>query len=92
MNVYKPLRAGLFIYEIVRLFLLVVFMYLATVESGFLPAGSNSGGFFPCNVYLSSNALFPLMALFLWLKPEEYRGYLTLYMAGKAIAVVSFYV
>ena len=31
------------------------------------------------------------MALFLWLKPEEHRGYLTLYIAGKIIVVVSFF-
>jgi hypothetical protein len=32
------------------------------------------------------------MTLFIWLKPDEYRSYLTLYVAGKTIAVVSFFV
>ena len=43
-------------------------------------------------VYMSSNALFVMMALFIWLRPGEYRNYITLYMAGKVIAIVSFYV
>ena len=54
--------------------------------------GSFAGGaFFPYLVYLSANALFPLMALFVLLRPREYQNYLTLYMAGKIIGVVSFY-
>ena len=89
MDVYRPLRAGLFIYEILRFLLLVVFLSL---DGGFLSDNLRSGGFFPYDVYLSSNALFPLMALFLLLNPREYRSYLTLYMAGKIIGVVSFYV
>ena len=84
MDVYQPLRAGLFIYELLRLLLLLVF-------SLFLPLEGQSGAFFPYLAYLSSNALFPLMALFLWLRPQEYRNYLTLYTAGKIIGVVSFY-
>ena len=57
-----------------------------------MPVGDSlNGAIFPYIVYLSSNALFPLMALFVWLRPEEHRNYLTLYMAGKVIAAVSFY-
>jgi len=102
MDVYRPLRAGLFFYELLRLLLLVIFLLILSPEGGALkesgmPAGGGfsdniaSGAFFPYLVYLSSNALFPLMVLFVWLRPEEYRNYLTLYMAGKIIAVVSFY-
>jgi len=92
MNVWKPLRAAIFIYECLRILLLVVLLFIAPLENG-MPAGSfGSEAFFPYIVYLSANALFPLMALFVWLRPEEYRNYLTLYMAGKIIAVVSFYV
>ena len=47
--------------------------------------------FFPYVVYLSSHALFPLMTLFIWLKPEEYYNYIPLYMAGKIVGGVSFY-
>ena len=74
---------GLFYYECLRLLLLAVFLIITL---------SGSAAFSPYLVYLSANALFPLMALFIWLRPEEYRNYLTLYMAGKVIASVSFYV
>ena len=65
--------------------MLVVFLYIAP------PEDSVTGAFFPYLVYLSANALFPLMALFIWLRPEEYCNYLALYMAGKIIVVVSFF-
>ena len=91
MDAYRPLAAALFFYECFRLLLLVVFLFIAPLESVF-PAGSfTAGAFFPYLAYLSSNALFPLMALFVWLRPEEYRNYLALYMAGKIIGVISFY-
>jgi hypothetical protein len=44
---------------------------------------------FPLLVYIAPNALFPLMALFLLLKPEEYRSYIVLYMAGKVLAAAA---
>ena len=84
MDVYRPLRVCLFFYECLRVLLLVVFLFIAPLE------GSIDGSFFPYLVYLSANALFPLMALFMWLRPWEYRNYLALYIAGKTIAVVSF--
>ena len=90
MDVLRPLRAGLFFYEVFRLLMLVVFLVLAPMEPSF-PMGA--GAFhLPHVIYLSSNALFPLMALFVWLRPDEYRNYLPLYMAGKIIGGVSFYV
>jgi hypothetical protein len=42
-------------------------------------------------VYVTPNALFPLIALFLWLRLEEFKAYLPLYLAGKVIALVAFY-
>ena len=88
MDVTKPLAAVLFIYECFRLFLLVTFLFIASSMGSIT---SESGAFFPFIVYISSSALFPLMALFVWLRPQEYRNYVTLYMAGKIITVVSFY-
>jgi hypothetical protein len=85
MNVCQPLRAAFFFYECFRVLLLAVFLFIAPLGSG------ASGTFFPYLAFLSANALFPLMALFLWLRPEEYRNYLALYMAGKIIGVVSFF-
>lgn len=82
MGVFKPLAAALFFFECFKLLALVVFL-VATPPEGL-------GGIL--SVYLSSNALFPLMALFAWLKPEEYRNYLSLFVAGKVIVLVSFYI
>jgi hypothetical protein len=82
MDVCKPLGAGLFFYECLRLLTLVFFLLLAAFENA-------SGGSYA--VYMSSNALFPLMALFIWLRPDIYRNYITLYIAGKIVSLVSFY-
>jgi len=90
MNVSRA--AVLFVYECFRLLLLVVFLFIAPpLGSGALEGSAAIGTFFPSIVYISTNALFPLMVLFVWLKPEEYRNYLPLYIAGKLIGVVSFY-
>ena len=78
-NIYRPLRAGLFVYECLRLFCLVFFLLVASINGTY-------------SVYISSNALFPLMALFIWLRPEEYENYTTLFIAGKIITLVCFYV
>ena len=103
MDKYRPLRIGIFLYECLRLLLLVIFVLGASpgaIDSGggFAPGGGfASGGNWPglnglpYVVYLSSNALFALIALFVWLKPEEYWNYLNLYMAGKIMALVTFY-
>jgi hypothetical protein len=91
MDVFKPLKPGLFFYECLRLLFLVFFLLLAPLEGGFYDGsrGIASGTY---SVYMSSNALFPLMALFIWLKTDEYRNYLTLFISGKVIALASFYV
>ena len=73
----------LFFYECLRLLFLVIF--LLTPSFDFFAGGVYS-------VYMSSNALFPMMVLFMWLKQEEYRNYATLFMAGKFIAVIVFFV
>ena len=90
-DVNRPLGAGLFFYECFRLLVLVFFLMVTSAASPMeTPAGLVNSGIY--SVYMSSNALFPLMALFIWLKPGEYRNFTTLYMAGKVIAVITFYV
>jgi hypothetical protein len=82
MDAYRFLAAVLFFYEVFRILFLVILLFISPQEtslSAILP------------VYISSNALFPLMALFVWLRPLEHRNYLTLYIAGKIIIVVSFF-
>ena len=77
MTVYRPLRAGLCIYECIRLgFLLAAFTALRPGE----------GTAFPWLTYGASNALFPLMALFLLLDNARYAGYAPLYAAGKCVS------
>jgi hypothetical protein len=86
MNVFRPLRAVFFLYEVLRLLALAVFF------AAFSPLeGAVKGGVFPFLVYVTPNALFPLMTLFMWLGPKDYRNYLPLYMAGKVIVVAAFY-
>jgi len=91
MDVSKPIAAALFIYECIRLLLLATFLSIASSMGNGISFGGAGGAFFPYIVYISSNALFPLMALFVWLRPREYRNYVTLYIAGKVITVVLFY-
>jgi hypothetical protein len=86
MDVYRPLRAALFFYELLRLLTLAAFFtFFSPLE------GAVKGGIFPYLVYVTPNALFPLMTLFIWLKPGDYRNYLPLYTAGKVIAAAAFY-
>ena len=86
MDVYKPLRSVLLSYELLRLlFLAFSFAFFSSLQMAV------KGEVFPYLVFLSSNAMFLLICFFLFLKPWEYRNYLPLYMAGKAIAVVSFF-
>jgi len=92
MDASKPLRAGLFSYEVFRFLLLIAFLFIAPLNGGSAGSDSENGVLVPYSVYLSANALFPLMALFVMLKPREYCNYLNLYMAGKVIGGISFYV
>jgi hypothetical protein len=86
MDVYRPLRISLFLYELLRLLTLaVLFAVFSPLE------GAVKSGVFPYLVYAAPNALFPLMTLFMWLRPKAYRSYLSLYTAGKIIAVAAFY-
>ena len=100
MSHSKPIAAVLFFYECIRLLLLLAVLCIMLLPSGFwaqvglfLPNNflAGNGAFFPVIVYSSSNALFLLMALFMWRGTEEYtESYIHLYIAGKVIAVVSF--
>jgi hypothetical protein len=79
MDIFRPLRGGLFVYECLRL------LYLIGSFVVLRPGGGN----FPWLVYAAPNALFPLAALFLWLDISRYGLYLPLYVAGKGIGVCS---
>jgi predicted permease len=81
MNSFKPLRAALFIYECIRLGVLVGLFIQLAPDGGAVP--------FPMLVYTVPNALFLLMALFLLFSPEKYEAYASLYLAGKCISLFS---
>jgi len=87
MDLKKPLRIVLFSYDLLRLlFLAVSFTLFPFIQS------TIEAGVFPYLVYLSANALFPMISFFIFIKPVEYRNYLPLYVAGKTISVILFFV
>ena len=69
----------LFIYESIRVLILAAFVFFQPVD----PSG------FPRLVFAVSGALFPIMALFIWLDISRYRAYLPLFAAGKCIGLFS---
>jgi hypothetical protein len=76
-GVSRTLRWGLLIYETLRL---VVFIQIMT--------GGTGEGEFPSMIFGASNALFPLMALFLLTDFHRYGAYAPLYAAGKVLSVL----
>ena len=82
MNIYRPLRGCILIYDLIRLFSLVSVIIL------FMSPSEYSGTFqVPYLVYTAPNALFPLMAFFLLIRPRESHSYLSLYIAGKTVTI-----
>ncbi|MDR2363520.1 MAG: hypothetical protein LBD65_03805 [Spirochaetaceae bacterium] len=85
-NPYLPLRLAFFIYDFFRL------LFMLELLIAVLPLGSTStASWFPYLVYMVPNALFPLMGFFLLIRPREYKAYISLYLAGKTIVIVSIF-
>ncbi|MDR3337944.1 MAG: hypothetical protein LBT16_12155 [Treponema sp.] len=84
MGVFRPLRGALCIYDLFRLILMI-----GVVVFFLRPANGDQGAVFPLLAYIAPNALFPLMAFFLWRRPEGYQPYLFLYIAGKIVAIMA---
>jgi hypothetical protein len=84
MREYRPLRGGIFVYDVFRLILM-----LESVVVFALPADGTAGILFPLLGYVAPNALFPLMALLFWLRPNEYGSYVLLYIAGKIVGIAA---
>ena len=82
MVIIRLLRPGLFLYEVVRVLILAVYTLME-------PADSTG---FPRFVFTVSGAVFPLMALFIWIDIDRYRAYLPLFTAGKCINFFSLFV
>lgn len=80
MDNYKPLRAGLFSYELIRFTIILKEIRLFSGVSG---ADAAQTGLF---VFLTvPNALFLLITLFLLLNLKTYTAYIPLYTAGKCL-------
>jgi hypothetical protein len=79
MGIIRILKPGLFIYECLRILFLVVYTLIHGGEQAGIPK----------MVFAVPGALFPLMALFLWLDISRYRVYLPLFTAGKCIGILS---
>jgi len=80
MRILSPLRGGLFIIECARFSFLIGSMAILR---------HNAGTAFPWQLYAVPNALFLLMALFLWLDTSKYGVYSLLYISGKSLSLFS---
>jgi hypothetical protein len=66
-----------FLYEAVKLMVIAVILIMQGNIPGLLT-----------NILLSApGALFPLMALFIWIDADRYKAYLPLFSAGKCISI-----
>ena len=84
--VNKILRILLFSVDLLRLlFIALSFAIITQIRA------DNMENFFPNLVYISSNAMFPLISFFILLRPLEHKNHIPLYIAGKTIAVVLFF-
>jgi len=80
MELFRPLRTALCVYECMRLvFLVGAFVLLQ-------PAGEIT---FPWLALITPEAMFLLMALFWRLNMFRYRVYCPLYLAGKGLSVIT---
>jgi len=76
MKITKLLKGGLFVYECFRIIILA-----------FVLSFQGSWGFSIKIIFSAPGALFPLMALFIWLDANRYSAYIPLFAAGKCIGV-----
>jgi hypothetical protein len=84
MEVYRPLRIVLFIYDLIRLIVMVRLLV------SFVPLnGAQDEEVFPYLFYAVPNGLFPLITLFLYIRVSLYKPFIPLYLAGKTMAMVA---
>jgi hypothetical protein len=84
MGEYRLLRGGIFVYELLRLIVMLEVVVLFA-----LPLDGSEGAVSPLLAYMAPNALFPVMALFFWLRPREHRPYIFLYISGKIVGIMA---
>lgn len=83
MGIIRILKPGLFLYECVRTILLAFTLV-------FLLRAMENPNIILWAALAAPTALFPLMALFIWLDIDRYNSFLPLYMAGKCIGIFAF--
>jgi len=77
MNIVRFLKPAVFLFECIKLMVISAILIIQGDESGLL-----------IKIILAApGALFPLMALFIWLDTGRYREYLPLFSAGKCISL-----
>jgi hypothetical protein len=84
MLVLRPLRMGILVYDLLRL------LGILWILPALIIIPETIGGIgIPFSVYAAPNVLFILIGFFLLIKLEEYRHFVPLYLAGKAVAIVA---
>ncbi|MCL2243582.1 MAG: hypothetical protein FWC03_03840 [Treponema sp.] len=75
MVIIRLLRPGLLLYEVIRVLILAIYSLIEPVDyTGF-----------PRFVFIVSGAVFPIMALFIWIDIDRYKAYIPLFIAGKCV-------
>jgi len=77
MNVVRFLKPAVFLLECIKL------MVISTI----LIIQGNTPGLLIKIVLIAPSALFPIMALFIWLDTDRYKEYLPLFSVGKSIGI-----
>jgi len=77
MNIVRFLKPTVFLIECIKLMCISTVLMMQSEEPGLLIK----------LILAAPGALFPIMALFIWLDTDRYREYLPLFSAGKCIGL-----
>jgi hypothetical protein len=77
INIVRFLKPIVFVFECIKLVVIITILII----QGNLP------GLFIKILLTAPEALFPLMALFIWLDTDRYKEYIPLFLAGKCIGI-----
>jgi len=78
MDIIRLIKPALFLYESVKIIMLTLILMFLSPPASTVPW---------LIIAVPGAALFPLLALFLWLDISRYKAYLPLFLAGKCIGV-----
>ena len=80
---HRLVSAAIFVYDCSRFLFL-----LAALEIFLKPGPDFRAVTFPLLMYVSPNALFPIMAFFLFIRFDSFRAYIPLYVTGKVFSLL----